>query len=623
MRVSTITPLIGLFNACPEGTNANTDDVKEILLYAIKKGYLIDPSCINAYSRAFLDSVDMQYNSTFYQTWADVKNRSRFEIFIDQIIHYCTSGFEDQYIPNCEPNEPAWNTYKVIRACTFAELYEKCMGMLSSGIALKSETVKYLTDYIVEYARENRVEVVVDSIKNREALVIICDALGVLPNDGAKLFAHIMYKTTGKTMIVKNRETRKTIHRMRDNTEMLWYSLNEKQLIALAGVFNRYKQLFLAFKNKHNSRINNVINKIGRLSKTHHKPMVRGFWETVLGTHHSADEIARQAESATNYKLIQVMQSIRERMLTASGLGDNMYVIRNGKVFFKENEYNAIDSRYFYWEEIYDILKNQLIKNLSAKKCAVKFPTKFELVCPTSEKNFIGNIPMGTSCPLGQHSVFGIYWKDEWGTYDFDLSYQDVNGNRIGWNSAWCYGNENDKEVIYSGDITRAPKGANECIYIAKNAPDGIIYVNRYNGRPNSKYKLFFGHEASCRFDTADMTKPYMTNRNKISIESEVTQDESTQQMVGIVFDDKMHFVTLSCGYDRVASAIYHAKRNCKKSWSTADIVDMLKKKSHSAIPIKEILLAAGFWEAEKDETPTIDLTDLDRSTLINLFDKE
>ena len=114
-----------------------------------------------------------------------------------------------------------------------------------------------------------------------------------------------------------------------------------------------------------------------------------------------------------------------------------------------------------------------------------------------------------------------------------------------------------------------------------------------------------------------------MVNRNKISIESEVTQDESTQQMVGIVFDNKMHFVTLSCGYDRVASAIYHAKRNCKKSWSTADIVDMLKKKSHSAIPIKEILLAAGFWEAEKDETPAIDLTDLDRSTLINLFDKE
>ena len=124
------------------------------------------------------------------------------------------------------------------------------MDMICSGIALKSISVNAITNYIIEYVKFTGIDVYVDDIKNREALVILCDALGILPNNGQKLFAHIVYKTTGETMIVKNRTTRNAIKLRHVISDKLFAQLNDTQMVALAEIFNRYKPLFLAFKNK-------------------------------------------------------------------------------------------------------------------------------------------------------------------------------------------------------------------------------------------------------------------------------------------------------------------------------------------------------------------------------------
>ena len=375
-----ITPLIKMFNMCPDGPTLLSGKPamrKKLFKTALTKGYLINPLCLNEYAEAFIDSIDMQYNSTFYKTWTDVTNKSRAQLLFDQIFHYVTTygvnfsleGTGCEYIPNTNPEEPAWTTYKVIDVCTFKDLYKKCMDMICSGIALKSETVKVLTTYIVTYCNNTGIRPDVDSIKNREALVIICDELGVLPKDGAKLFAHIVYKTTGETMIIKNRDFRNRIinamnYSGRDKIESIrriWRGLTNSQLIALAEVYNRYKPLFLSYKSKNDSFLNAIINRIGHLSKKYHKPMTRGFWETLLiKESYNPVEVAEKAKTATNYKLIQVMQSIRERLLLAAGMGDNLYIVRNGKIFMKENNYSAISSKYFNWEEIYNICNKSL-----------------------------------------------------------------------------------------------------------------------------------------------------------------------------------------------------------------------------------------------------------------------
>lgn len=628
-KSSTIASLIEMFNVCPFGDALTTvfsaEDRTDILKDGIKRGYLIHPACDASYIAHFLASRDTQYNSTFYKTWNDVKNKSRFELFVDQVLHYMTTYGTDfsmeAYLPNVNPEEPAFNTYKAISPITLYDLYVKCLGMLQAGIALKSETVAVLTDYIITYARMNDIDPDIDSIKNREAMVILCDALGILPKDGVKLFSHIMYKTTGQTMIIKNRDTRSRIQMKMnyagDEIKKLWKSLDENQIIVLAGVYNRYKELFLSFKNHRDPMMNKIINKIGHLSKKYHKPMTRGFWETLLVKEtYNPIEVAEKAKTATNFKLIQVMQSIRERLLLAAGMGDNLYIIRNGKIFMKENNYQAIDSKYFNWEEIYQILKDQLIENLSKKACTVKFSDKFNLACPTSEKNFIGDVPMGSFATLDNEGVFGIYWRNEWGTRDFDLSYHDIAGNRIGWNSVYY----NDKQdIVYSGDITNAPDGANELMQFKNGCPDGIIYVNRYCGDPNSKFKLFFGKDDAKYQETWNLSGSYyMVDPNKIILETMVTQTDASEMMVGVILDNKVHFVTLSCGYTQVAQATRRLNNNRKVD--TEGLTQMLKRKAMAMIDLKEILLAAGFKEPKKDEIPEIDFGTLDRSTLIELF---
>ena len=630
-KSSTITSLIEMFNVCPFGDGVTSvfsaEDRTDMMKDGIKRGYLIHPACDASYISHFLATRDMQYNSTFYKTWNDVTNKSRFELFVDQVLHYMstygTDFSEEAYLPNVNPEEPAWNTYKAISPITQYDLYIKCLDMLQSGIALKSETVAVLTDYIITFSKCTGVNVDVYSIKNREALVIICDALGILPKDGVKLFSHIMYKTTGQTMIIKNRDTRNRIQMKMnysgDEIKKLWRSLNNGQMIALAGVYNRYKELFLSFKNHRDPMMNKIINKIGHLSKKHHKPMTRGFWETLLAKEtYNPAEVAEKAKTATNFKLIQVMQSIRERLLLAAGMGDNLYIVRNGKVFMKENNYSVVDSKYFTWEEIYQILKDQLIENLSKKACTVRFSDKFNLACPTSEKNFIGDVPMGSFATLDNEGVFGIYWRNEWGTHDFDLSYNDIAGNRIGWNSSYY---NTDQNIVYSGDITNAPDGANELMQFKNGCPDGIIYVNRFSGNPNSKFKLFFGKDDNKNWNINSYKLAgsyYMVDPNKVIIETMVTQTDAAEMMVGVILDNKVHFVTLSCGYMQVAQATRRLTNNHKVD--TEGLTQMLKRKAMAMIDLKSILLEAGFTESKKDETPEIDFTTLDRSTLIELF---
>jgi hypothetical protein len=421
-------------------------------------------------------------------------------------------------------------------------------------------------------------------------------------------------------MIVKNRETRKHIRRTAGNVDKLFMTLNEDQKIALAGVYNRYKELFIAFKTQFSR---STINKIGHLSKKYHKPMKRGFWETVLSTPPTVHQVRMwsvEAEKATNYKLIQVMQSIRERLLLAAQEGDNMYVVRNGKVFVKENNYQALDTRYYWWEELYDLLKEQLVKNLSTKACKVKFPTDYTLVCPTSEKNFIGDVPMGTSCALGKDSVFGIYWQNDWGTKDFDLSFQDVRGCRIGWNSDYY---NDEKNVIFSGDITNAPNGANEVLrFTGDNIPDGVVYVNRYRGDAGSKYRIFFGTANGEEYNKMSFNYGYcMVDPNKVSLEAEIQQGEASQEMVGLVMDGKFVFYSLSSSSGQIATAISRRDTQSTLAESMDESVKILRRKTNVFLPLKDILIEAGFKEVKKDYD--LDLTQLSRDTLINLFDKE
>ena len=633
MTPQIVAPLVGMFNMCPVVSNRlNPESVKTTIESGMLKGYLIDPKCANNNVRAFLASVDMQYNSTFYKTWSDVTNKSRFELLIDQVLHYMTTygtdfSLEEGYVPNLNPEEPGWNTYKIIKSCTYLEMYSKCLLMLTSGAALKSETVNDLTAYMIAYinAFPGTVILDVDNIKNREALVILCDALDVLPRNGQKLFAHIIYKATGETMIIKNRNMRNLIKNNAYKVDKLIMRLNHDQLVALSEVFNRYKELFLVLKNQFTRT---TINKIARLSKKHHRPMIKNFWNDILklNTDVAIHYMQEELPYASNFTLIKVLQAIRERMLLASEDGANsLYIIRNGKVFVKPyNGQTITDTNMGYFvalSNIYASCRKQLIDNLKSKACAVKFPEHYMLTCPTSEKNFIGDYPMGTCVELGQNNVVGIYWKNEWGTRDFDLSFMGMDGSRVSWCNDYYSGN-----IRYSGDITNAPNGANEVLLFENdNVPNGIVSVNRYNGHAGSRYRLFFGMDDAKHFGSVDDFRNYMVDPNNIKLEGEIAQSDASEQSIGVVINGKFYFYSLSCGYSRVKAAInknagrkgYTDEENAA---SAIDLTEILKRKSQSMLPLNDVLLDAGFWVAEENEEVGLDLTKIDRGTLIELF---
>ena len=627
------TELIRMFGVALEG---NTVDATTLNHKALVKGYVINPNCCTKDVERFLDEEDMDPNSTFYKDWFDVTSKSRVELFVDQVTHYFLSyGLELDCVPNDRDRSsvPFYEGYKYIQPISSVDLYDKCMEMLGTNVALKQTSVTALVEYVCDYVNENSIDFDIDLIANKEAVGMICSKLGITPNDPFQLLRHIMFVTTKKSTLIKDKDT---INRIRlSQTVFDFTTLTDKQIKALASIFYRFKPLFLAFRKDGWSGWNNsdsefiknirtkfaynrmVINKIRRMAEEYHKPMRVGFWEEILGKHYSLGFIQyalegnnRTINAPTNFKIVQLIQSINERLLVAGGRGKNLYIIRNGKTWTKETNINVVDSRIFYWEDLKKILEDELVKRLSAKKCVVKFNKDMVLACPSSEKNFVGDIPFGSYFPMKANSFFGVYWKNDWGTRDFDLSFNIMNGNKIGWNGSY-YSMDND--IIFSGDIINAPNGASEVVLCQKDCPDGIINLNRYSGEDGSKFRFFFG---TGNKNTKNWKRTgYMVDPNHIKVRTDCVSD-TCQQSLGMTYNNRVYLMNLGVAGGRV-------------SMRNDDIIEALQRKVDTYVDLKSILLRAGFEDYDKIDLTDLDnegceveldLTDIKRDTLIRLF---
>ncbi len=640
--------LIKLFN-CALADSPLVNDTRALQLRALKLGYIIDPQVLNRDVEEFLRGEKFDANSTFYATWGDVRAKNRLELFWDQIEHYSTTYGTDftagyGFVPNPDVGkerefELDFASYKFIAKISEEELYNRCMAIICSPIALKSDTVKLLCNHILSYHKNGLAassatfataesfypsEIDIESIINREALVIISDALGIRPSKPIELLRFIIYKATWQTLLIKSDALISMI--INNVGKFDFNKLNQVELEKLASIFYRFKPLFLAFRNKSTCQFDpvlkkmrtepspnrNIINKIRRLAQKFHTPMKIGFWESVLSAECSLEEVEKRVVELSNFKIIRLMQAISERLLIADEKNfEQLYIIRNGKAFIKEVKQGGQESfREFkdYYNSLYKVLRNRLLQNIAPKACIVKFPQKLELAAPASEKNFIGNIPFGSSYATAEHNFFGIYWRDDWGAKDFDLSFISWRGIKTGWND-----NYNTGDTIYSGDITSAPRGASEIIYAKGTCPDGVFYCNRYNGNEMSKFRLFFGRE-----EIATLTENYMVNPASIEISQDILS-EKRQKMLGIISAKRLFLVDLSLSDTRVSNSV------------SAGVTErILARKAHCFVNLKELLLAAGYKDAEQlgaeeieaatQSGKLIDLTNLNRDTIIALL---
>lgn len=462
-------------------------------------------------------------NKTFHKSWAKIKKSSRFELFIEKIEHYIStygSGFHAEiYIPDEVLKIPKLKlSYKVIKAYTKEEMINKCLSLLKSGIALKEETINDLLSILTDelnYEFTGK-----EGIKNKEAIIKIADLYGVLPSDTMEFFRYIIYRATGQSLLIKSNDL---IHSVKESNFNPGVQFNKFGLEKLAAIFNRFKPLFLAFKPK----CAKTINKLGKLSKKHHKPLISNPLNSVTNTL-LIDEDLHWLDNATPFALFRALSACYARM---NGQNSFVYRIRNGKSWTTEGKPNKI------CKKNYKILISYLKGKFDLSDQKIFLPDDIKFALPTSEKMFVGNIPTGTRF-YGKKLAIGVYWENSWGARDLDLSGLNI-GGKIGWNSMYNQGGS----LLFSGDITNAPNGAVEYLH-ALNGLDmpTLVCNNVYSGNHDCDYKIIVGLGNK-------ISRDYMMNPNNLFAE---VKCKSVQQhtILGIFIPkkDQQCFVVLNFG---------------------------------------------------------------------------
>ena len=565
---------------------------------ALKRGFILNPQVLGEDIRDFLKAEAINPNSTFYKTWEDVVSKDRLELLMDQVRHYASTYGTGRtgipYIPPGEAQAPDFTKYTYIDVISEQALFERCRDMLYAGIALKSETVRLLCDAIKEGIKKGVGTIDIDAVRNREGQAVLCKILDRHPSDPVGLLRYIVYVATYETLLIRSPYLLDSIRRGAKKFDFT--TLNATELEKLASVFYRFKPLFLAFKSGTSTPNRIIINRLRRMAPRFHRPLQPGFWTSLLGSRPPLETVKEKLGEPTSFKLVSLLQCIRERLLMTDQKHPlQMYIIRNGKLFVAPPKFRADASAIEYYRSLEKLLEGELVRRLSSKACLVRFPSEMHLTCPSSEKNFIGNLPFGSYYPMRGHNFFGIYWRNEWGAYDFDLSFINWKGVKVGWNEHY-----NTGVTVYSGDLTDANPEASEIIYCKDICPDGTIMCNRYDGAHGSRFRFFFGQE-----DIVDLKAGYMVRPDSIAVSEDVTSD-SAEKMLGIICGARIFLMDLGAGESRVSGASHPGEKEL-----------IMARKALSFIDLRELLLKAGFTESE---TPDLDLSSLTKDTLITLF---
>lgn len=585
-KTSTHGLIIKLFNSALK--KKNTLNFAEVNKFAVKLGYLVHPDLCSDETLEYLKSQSVDYNSTFYKKWSSVINKNRFELLLDQLMHYAstygTNFTGEPYLPNEVAEVPPFNTFKVILPITKEDLIKRCNNMLS-GIALSQTTIEDLLAILTNLNALPNIELV----KNREAKMFLYKKTGTVPNNAIEMVRYLVYLATEKTLLIKDGKTLAAIKASKLDISELILDFGADEL---SSVFHRFKPIFLEFKkaNKYNAKL---VNRLRRLANTNHEPMKIGFFERLLSDESTLKALPGKLSDITNFKKVLLLQTINIRM---KELTLNAYVIRNQKLYIKEGKKN---SSVKHLGKVYSIIYANLVQELSHKACDIALPEGINLTIPTSEKSFIGNFPLGTSFDLSKHNaIVGINWRGIDGARDLDLSLMSIDGTKYGWNAA--FKNDNNS-IVFSGDMTYAEPEATELFYASKGFNPCIVKVNNYSGEMGSKFRFFLAKEK-----ITNLERNYMVDPNNILTTVECEMD-SKEKSLGVITENKFILANFRTGSGRVS---YRSITDLYTDYALSTLDCYLS--------LRNLLEEAGFNIT--NENPNIDLTNLSKDTLIDLF---
>ena len=549
----------------------------EINNIAIKRGFLVPKELCYEWLEILLDNLPENYNSTFYKSWKSVTEKSRLELLLDQLIHYAstygTNYQGETYIPEeLKSIDFPRKELKVLEGITYDELIPKVQSIAYGNVAVKEDTIQFLEQF--------KNELDIDKINIRQLKYRLIDETYQF-TDGQECLNYILYHYFQIPLLIKNDEVLRTISNYYYTQSSKLDKMLKNNEKVLSSVFLRNKDVFLTMKSLSRS-LHNPINRIRKLAKTNHKPITN--WWLKLDQLNSAERI-KMFNNASIYKLVQVYNAYNNPT--------GFYIIRNGKGWYKDTQVKKHPAVVIH--ELLHAIAGKVKKMAADKKFYL--PKGIDLAMPTSEKNFIGDIPIGSTVDCADNNTMvGIYWRNEWGAHDLDLHAKTVSGSEIGWNRSFY---DNGQDIVFSGDMTNANPEATEILWFRKKPEDCIITVHRYNSDDTYKMRFFIAQEKATKFE-----KGYMVDPNSIIYDTEMTVEDKPQLTLGFIKDSKFVFHSCSVGKGRVPGTI---------EWN---ILSHLVQMEY--LKIKDIFELAGVETVESPDEDTVTLTN--RGELLEFF---
>lgn len=488
MQYNKLKSYLRVFKAIPNGWTTGNVIFKDCVLFEEVIG-VGNEEVVNLVKELYLNDKGIQ--ATFHKSWEKISQISEEQMLNEQLMHYWTTyGAEELGIVDISPYIPEekrellpLEKVFVIGKISHEDVLEKIKSMIS-GTALSGTTVNDVFN-IISDLYEHNYKIDFEDIKNKELKTRLFVRLKKIPNNGEDIIRCMNYEITQNSLLIKDRQRISLWKNRIFGDEYVSFVMNDKEAIEkLAEVFYRYKPLLLSLKN-FNGRTSykQEVNKIRRLSNS--------LWKPLKDTETFIDKITRVAdvvelENDIHKMPWQALVKIHNRLVTLSlkTCEKDVFVIRNQKMFLKDGV-----QRNEHVKSMYDVVASIIRSELSKRKkhSRVLIPLKdIDLTVPTSEKNFIGMIPVGSRLKKNA-KIIGIQWDRN---VDIDLSAISEKG-KVGWNAS-----HKTDEMFYSGDMTRLNKDgyAAEYVRILKNTRMAVM-VNMFNTK-SCDYQLIFAKDS-------------------------------------------------------------------------------------------------------------------------------
>lgn len=483
------------------------------------------------------------------------ENSDPYDLLVKQFLHYVEIyGLNAPGLFGLEVDNGQVANLAFVKGVTKAQLQDMLVALLYSNAPVKdAPAIKKLVD-----AYDVAAEIDINEVKNNELKVLLFDVSKDKFDNGDDAVRYLVYQATEKSLLIKSAQVIASVKAYAGKYTAAFF---EKHKLELAQVFNRHKPLILAAKT---SKTKAVINEISRLSKVEHVPIKEGINKRFIrlaltGELDDVLPVLNKVSVRDKFKFLNLLEHKKARH------DIDVFVIRNGKVHVEPN-------RPLYDTARIEVLINRILVSLAddlghLRGSKILLDSAVDYGLPISRKQAMGNLPFGTKVKVeGSHISSGIWWHNDGGAHDLDLSTVDMDGARTGWGMYSGYGK--DAVVTFSGDVTNASgKGAMEFMTSKTDTEPYGLFVNIYSGEIGSEMELVIGTKSKDQW----IENPLVREKHKL---------DSRGNAIGFVKGDTFVVYATRLNASRVSSSGKEkalVSRGTSELWTVKKLLNSLQ----------------------------------------------